>query len=76
MRKKQWDMVGHYSTYGNIYGHDDALLMTSIKHNLKKTIGVIKTVKLTHPHDTDKSYYDWKMKNISKRPTSGYYEDQ
>jgi hypothetical protein len=74
LKKDVWDLVGRYDTYGGVYGYDDALLMQAVNSKNKK-VGVIKTVKLTHPFDEDKKYIEWKRYNISKRKKSGYHEN-
>jgi len=74
MKKAIWDAMKGYSTYGGVYGFDDGLMMQSV-HLMGLKAGVIETVKLHHPHDTDKAYFDWKMKNIAKRKSKGYYEE-
>jgi len=73
--KKVWDSIGNYSTYGEVYGFDDGLMMQSVFGKSLK-VGVMDDVKLTHPHDDDKGYKKWKSQNISKRTTTGYYETE
>jgi len=73
LRKKIWEEMEGYSTYGGVYGFDDGLMMQSV-HSMGKKTGVIKTVRLYHPNDTDQEYYDWKMKNIAQRKDKGFYD--
>jgi GT2 family glycosyltransferase len=73
LKKEFWDKIGGYKTFGNVYGFDDGLLAQDVYFNGKKS-GVIKTVKMTHPHDDDNGYVDWKKKNIATRQVKGYYE--
>ena len=75
LKKEIWDLVGCYSTYGKVYGYDDAFLMSAVcKHGLD--VGVLDNVKLTHPFDSDEGYRAWKQQNISKRQERGYFESR
>jgi GT2 family glycosyltransferase len=74
LKKEMWDAIGGYSTFGGVYGFDDGLMMQSV-HNKQKLVGVIDTVRLTHPFDDNEKYKEWKSKNIAKRRQTGFYEE-
>jgi len=73
LNKNVWDSIGNYNTYGEVYGYDDGLLIKEV-YDKSLMVGVIRDVKLTHPLDNDEGYADWKLLNISRRSTKGYYE--
>jgi hypothetical protein len=73
LTKEMWNTIGHYNTYGGVYGFDDGLMMQAV-HLRQKLCGVIETVKLIHPFDTDEQYKNWKSQNIAQRKSSGFYD--
>lgn len=76
LKKEIWESIGGYCTEGKVYGFDDAIMMQDIHTKLKKKVGVINTVKLTHPYDDDKQYQSWKLKNVSSRKSEGFYDQK
>lgn len=80
MKEKDFSDIGKYSAY-DIYSGDDALLMKNVSNKLKKLVGVVETIKLTHPYNDpeEKEYQQWKIdKCRGKIPvgldTKGFYD--
>lgn len=74
LHSQLWAQLGGYSLHGGVYGFDDGLMMQSV-HLSGKLTGVIKNVRLYHPHDEDDDYRDWKRANIAKRQQKGFYDE-
>jgi hypothetical protein len=80
MKNSDFLSVGRYNLI-DIYSGDDALLMRNVDNKLKKMVGIVETIKLTHQHNTpdEEKYQQWKVdKCYGKIPlgmTKGFYDD-
>lgn len=72
IRKQLWDMIGGYRDVG-IYSADDAYVMLDVSKTSK--VGVLETISMFHPFDTDEGYKCWKSQNITKYNIKGYYDN-
>lgn len=80
IRKKDFDDIGGYQPI-DIYNGDDALLMRNISAK-NKLIGVVETIRLTHPETPshELNYQEWKSKKAyGKLPnglnTKGFWDE-
>ena len=62
IRSKDFNQIGKYELI-DIYNGDDFLLMKNVSLKLKKLVGVIETISLTHPHNDpeETAYQQWKI---------------
>lgn len=80
MKEKDFVDMGKYELF-DIYSGDDALLIKKVSKQLGKLVGIVETIKLTHPYNDpeENDYQIWKFNKCrGKLPigldTKGFYD--
>jgi len=65
IKKKNWDDIGGYREHISKFGGNDGYLMYDVIYKLKKMTGIVENVGIIHPHESDKKYHDWKVRQAN-----------